>query len=214
MARLELEAKVRDESELGSGPSGRMRRAGELPAVVYGLHRDSVAVKVGERDFEGLQRQMRGTAVIYLQVGSIEEPVLLKEIHRHPITLQPYNIDFLRVDMTKPIQVPVQVVITGRPRELGPEEAFTQPTVEVHVECLPGDIPPVIEIDASEVTYERPLFVSDLDVAEAVRILTDPEAAIATVVRTALVLGEVPTAEEGDRAAVEEEGSGDGDGQG
>lgn len=206
MARLELEAKVRDESELGSGPAGRMRKAGELPAIVYGLHRDSVAVKVGERDFDGLQRQMRGTAVIYLQVGGIEEPVLLKEIHRHPISLQPYNIDFLRVDMTKPIQVSVQVVITARPAELGPEEAFTQPTVEVQVESMPGDIPPVIEVDASGVTYEKSMYVSDLEVPKGVTILTDPETAVATVVRAAQVLVEEPSEEEAEGEGLGEVG--------
>lgn len=202
MARLELEAKVRDESELGSGPAGRLRRAGELPGVVYGLKRDSVAVKVSERAFEGLERHMRGTAVVYLQVGSIEEPVLLKEIHRHPITLQPYNIDFLRVDMTKKIQVPVQVVLTGHPRDLGPEESFTQPTVEVLVECLPGDIPPVIEVDASGVTHESPLCVRDLPISSDVTMVTDPDATVAAVVRAVPAEAE-PTAEETEGEAAE-----------
>jgi large subunit ribosomal protein L25 len=153
--------------------------------------------------------------------------VLLKEIHRHPITRQPYNIDFLRVDLDKPIQVPVRVVVTAQPPELSVEEAFTQPTTEVLVECLPGEIPPVIELDASEVTMDSPLYVSDLEVGEKVTILTDPETAVATVVRAAQLIieeeeeeeeeglelaegEEAPEGEEGEEGEAAE-GEGDGD---
>jgi large subunit ribosomal protein L25 len=227
MARLELEAAVRDDSEIGSSAANRMRKDGVLPAVVYGLNRDSVAIKVDERTWDDLRRGMRGMAVIYLNVGNIEEPVLLKEIHRHPITRQPYNIDFLRVDLDKPIQVPVRVVVTAQPPELSVEEAFTQPTTEVLVECLPGEIPPVIELDASEVTMDSPLYVSDLEVGEKVTILTDPETAVATVVRAAQLIieeeeeeeeeglelaegEEAPEGEEGEEGEAAE-GEGDGD---
>lgn len=198
-----LDAQVRSEEEIGSNAAGRLRRAGSIPATVYGLRRDPVSIKIDERAFDTLQREMKGTAVIELNVGNILEPVVLQAVHRHPITLKPYNIDFLRIDMSKPIHVRVRVHVTAVPHDLEGNETFQLHADELLVECLPADIPPMIDLDASHVTTARPIHVGDLRVPAGVTVLTSPETVVAAVHRkgAAQALAEEAPAPEGEGAA-------------
>jgi len=202
MPVFSLDAHVRTESETGSSAAGKLRRAGSVPATVYGLRRDPVSIKVDGRAFDVLQREMKGTAVIELNVGSILEPVVLQTVHRHPITLKPYNIDFLRIDMSKPIHVKVRVHVTAVPHDLEGNETFQLHTDELLVECLPADIPPMVDVDASGVTSARPIHVGDLMVPGAVTVLTSAETVVGAVHRRGA--GQV-LAEEAELAAAGEE---------
>jgi len=199
-----LDAQVRTEQETGSNAVGKLRRSGSVPATVYGLRRDPVSIKVEARAFDVLQREMKGTAVIELNVGNILEPVLLQTVQRHPVTLKPYNIDFLRIDMSKPIHVKVRVHVTAVPHDLEGNETFQVHTDELLVECLPRDIPPVIDLDAREVTSARPVHVGDLAVPDAVTVLTGPETVVAAVHRRGATAALLPEDEEAAAAGQEE----------
>ncbi len=208
MPEFVLTAEIRDEKEHGKGPVGRMRREGVVPGVVYGLGRDSVSVKAPERELTGLVREMQGSGVVRLSIGNITEPVVIKEVQRHPVTRRPLNVDFLRIDMTKPIQIRVRLRIVDHPKDLAADESFNQTLNEVTVECLPADIPRVIEVDASGVTAAHPMTVGDLAVPEGLTVLDDPTNPVAVVNRS----GGAAEAEEGvespeDAAEVEGEDS-------
>lgn len=204
MPDLRLVAQRRTESEIGSGPSGRLRRAGWTPAVVYGLGREPVPVKFVERDFEHLLREAHGMHVISLTIEDQTEPVLLKALHRHPVTRRPLSADLIRVDLTKPIRANVRVRITARPTDLAADETFEHPTSEVEVECLPGLIPSQLEVDASAVTAGSPITVASMVVPEGVKILAPPDTPVAVVRRSGKAVPEVPSEEDEEAEAAPE----------
>ncbi len=183
MREFTLTADVRTENEVGKGPVGRMRREGTVPGVVYGLNRDSVAVKCPEHEFETVLRAMEGSGVIQLSVGQIVEPVMVKEIHRHPVTRRPLNIDFIRVDLTKPIHGQVRVFLSATPRDIAADEAFEHMLHVLPVEGLPAAIPPHVRVDASGVALHQPLYVRDVPLPENVSAAVPGDTYVAAVRR-------------------------------
>jgi large subunit ribosomal protein L25 len=181
MPVLSLNAEIRGEEELGSGPSGRLRRNGGIPAVIYGLSRDPVNVKIGEKEFADLIRGVEGTIILKLALGGVSEPAMIQSVQRHPVTRRPYCIDFLRIDMSKPIHVSVRVRVTATPTDLAAIERFAHITKHVEVECLPADIPSVIEVDASAVTTDTPLRAADLAMGERITLLTPGDTVIGRI---------------------------------
>jgi len=175
MPEFTLAAEVRSEDELGSGPVGRMRRTGVVPGVVYGLGRDSVAIKLGEHDFEAVVRSMQGVGVIQLTVGNLMEPVLVKEVARHPVTRRPLNIDFIRVRPRQADHRLGRVFLTAtratcRGRDVRAHAAHAP------VEGLPARIPPIVRVDASQVDpHATRCAVRDIPLPEGVTALLPGE---------------------------------------
>jgi large subunit ribosomal protein L25 len=201
MPEFTLTADVRSEKELGSGPVGRMRRGGVVPGVVYGLGRDSVAVKCDERDFEATLRSMQGMGVIQLTVGNLVEPVLVKSVARHPVTRRALNIDFIRVDLTKSIGATVRVFLSATPRDIAADEMFEHMVHAMPVEGLPDAIPPMVHVDASKVAMRHPLYVRDIPLPEGVTAVLPGDTQVAAIRRAGGSAAEEEAAEE--TAAVE-----------
>jgi large subunit ribosomal protein L25 len=204
MPQFTLEAARRPESETGKGPVGRMRRGGVVPGVIYGLHAEAIAVKVEEHEFETTIRAMQGVGVIDLSIDGNSVPVLVKQIARHPVTRRALNIDFYRIDLSKPMTVEIRVVLSAIPRDIAADETFVQPLHKLLVEGLPAAVPPSVHVDASQVTLRTPLLVRDVPLPEGVTSLIPPTTTVAAVQRAGVL--EVAEAEvEGDlEAAVAE----------
>src|SRR3954467_8283997 len=104
----------------GSRASGRLRGAGKVPATVYGLGNDPVAVAVEWRDLrQALTTEAGMNALINLEVdGHASELTIVKELQRHPIKRSVLHIDFLRVSRDVAIEVDVPIVLTGEAEQI------------------------------------------------------------------------------------------------
>jgi len=162
----------------------KLRRAGTLPAVVYGAGHESQAIAVDAREFEIIRRHAGRHAVLDLKLDSAKPlPVLLHAIQEHPVSRKTLHIDFLAVNMEEErnVDVPIQVV--------GESEAIDKlGGVLLHflnavvVRAKPDDIPSSVELDiTSLVDFEHVLHASDLVMPEGVTLITDPTEAIARV---------------------------------
>src|SRR5262245_43602863 len=90
----------------GTGASRRLRREGQIPAVVYGLGADPVAVSVGWRELRQCLKTDAGiNAVINLDVDGTRHLSIVKDIQRHPVRRDVIHVDFLRVDPTAEVTV-------------------------------------------------------------------------------------------------------------
>jgi len=159
----ELELSVEKRSEVGSAPARRLRSKGLIPAVLYGLGQDTITLKVPESEFEDLLRKGGGHQIIYLNLDGQRQPALVKDVQRHPITRRPLAIDFIRIDLSKPVTVSVPLQIVGTPEEDLPSEAnITLATHEVQIRGLPTNVPPVIEVDVAPLRLDRPVTIADL----------------------------------------------------
>lgn len=128
----------------------KLRRAGTLPAVVYGpMVEGADSVQVNARDFEFTFRDVGYTSLIDLKVGTEKSlPVFVREVQLHPVRRDILHIDFYAPNMTLPVEANVPVHTVGE-LEDGVEAEVTLGIFEVTVSALPDDIPNEIQADIS-----------------------------------------------------------------
>lgn len=161
-----------------------LRRAGKLPAVVYGHGYPSQAIQLDAREFALLRRHVGRNALVDLKVGSARAtPVLLHAVHEHPVSRKTLHADFYVVKMTQEMTVDVPITAIGESPaigRLGGTLLHLRETVEVR--ALPADLPSEIELDVTSLdSFEATLHASDLLMPPRVVLLTDPSEPIARV---------------------------------
>ncbi|MFO7300109.1 MAG: 50S ribosomal protein L25 [Actinomycetes bacterium] len=181
----------------GTRSSRRLRREGMVPAVVYGLGKDPVAIAVDARDLHAALHTDAGlNAVINLEIdGSQTVTTMAKVVERHPYRPEYRHVDFIRVDLTQPIQAEVVLHFEGEPIGVKEGGVLSPAKTHVMVEGLPAAIPGHIEVDVSGVEMGGILRVADLPAVDGVTYIDDPETVVLTVT--------TPAAEEPAEAAEE-----------
>ncbi len=107
-------------TDLGSRPSGRLRREGKVPAVVYGLGTDSVSITVPARELQHILAGEAGAnSLINLDVGGENVLTLARQIHRHPTKGLLVHVDFVRID--RDVAVSAEIPIHAHRRARGRE---------------------------------------------------------------------------------------------
>ena len=200
----------------------RLRREGLVPGVVYGGGADPISFQIEDRD---LRHALAETGAVFeVSVdGGAAEPAILKDAQRHPVRGHLMHVDFLRVDLNKPIHAAVTVELIGGEDSSGVTEGgvLQQLANELQVEARPADIPDVIQVDVSGMEINDTLTLSAVPAPSGVTFLDDlEETVIATCTPPRLqeeatdeiegeteVIGEGEAAAEGE--AAEGEGSGD-----
>ena len=168
-------------SEQGSRAMRRLRRAGEVPGIIYGGDAEPVAFAV---DALILRNTLaHAGAVLEVTVGDATENVVVKELQRHPVRGDILHADLLRVDMKVAIQTPVTIELLGGDDAPGVTEGgvLSQEYREATVEALPGDIPDVLTHDVSSMQVNDTLLLSELTAPSGVTFVDDPETVIATI---------------------------------
>ena len=183
MEKIELQATVR--KSVGNGPARVLRRAGQIPAVLYGRKIEPVLLSVNTKDLEQiLKKGSFGQFILNLVIQNgkkMTKPAIIKELQTHPVSGSLIHIDFYEVDMKRQIKVMVPVVTTGK--AAGIEEGGLLNIVrrEVEVFCLPGDIPEAIEIDISELSIGDSIHIEDVPLGENVEVSADVNFTVVTV---------------------------------
>jgi large subunit ribosomal protein L25 len=205
--------KADERKETGKGAARSLRRAGELPAVVYGEGK-SIPVKLNRKEMVQLISEgVAEHALITLKLKkgkakASEHPVLIKEYQVDPVSSRLLHVDFLEISLKEKIKVSIPIIIVGE--SLGVKEGgiLEQQEREVEIECLPTAIPQSIEIDAEHVDIGGALHISDLVAPEGAVILADPEKLVLSV--SAPKIEEEPVVEEEEEGAEPEVESGKG----
>ena len=193
---------------LGKGESGRLRRRGRIPAVVYG-HREPLAVSIDEHEFDTKFQHISESTIIRLQVGDQEREVLIRDFQEDAINGRVTHVDFYEVDKNRILRTNVSVQLVGAPvgvKEGGLLEHFVH---EVEVECLPAQLPEKIVLDVNELRLGHSLHVRELPPVEGVRFLNSPEQVVCAVVHKRMEVEkpvEAAAPVEGEEAAATEEG--------
>lgn len=157
----------------------------KIPAIMYGHGFDSRSISVQRNVFNKLFSVAGSSRLVDVAVDG-EAPVkaLIKEVQRHPLTMEPIHVDFHQVRMDEKMTVEVPIKFTGESeavKALG--GTLVKSLDEVEVTCLPADLPSFIEVDISKlVSFDERISVSDLVVAPGVVIHEDPRTMIANVV--------------------------------
>ncbi len=198
MEKLELQATVR--KSVGNGPARVLRRAGQIPAVLYGRKMETVLLSVSTKDLELILKDGSfGQVILNLVIQNgkkVTKAAMIKELQTHPVSGSLIHIDFYEVDMKRQIKVMVPVVTTGK--SVGIEEGGLLNIVrrELEVLCLPGDIPEAIEIDISEMAIGDSIHLEDVLLGENVEVVTDVNYTVVTVLSPKVEEEEVEEEEE------------------
>jgi large subunit ribosomal protein L25 len=185
----------------------RLRRAGQVPGVLYGGGEAPVAFTVGERE---LRHALHGKgAVLDVNVGGGKAaPAVLKDSQRHPVRGDLLHVDLLRVDLNVAIQAAVTVELVGADEAPGVVEGgiLEHVTREVNVEALPTDIPESLQVDVSKLEMNGTVSLGDVTAPAGITLLDDPETTILASI-TPPSVAEEPTDEvETETAVVGEAG--------
>ncbi|HOO20279.1 MAG TPA: 50S ribosomal protein L25 [Kiritimatiellia bacterium] len=184
MKETKLTAKLREAK--GSAASGRLRRTGWFPAVVYGEGRPGLDIQLNEHDFVMMLRSHRSENMILdLAVEGQEKTykVMLKAMQHHPITGRVIHVDFYEVSMTRAIQIEVPVKLLGVPNGVTNQGGMLEHVMRtMALECLPGDVIEELELDVTALDIGDTLRVRDVPVdTSKFKLLDDLDQVIVAV---------------------------------
>jgi large subunit ribosomal protein L25 len=172
--------KVSSRQPGGSREARRLRRAGNVPGVIYGGGAEPLSFQVAARE---LRTTLAGAhAVLDLEIeGSAPTPVMVKDLVRHPVSGATLHLDLLRVRLDQKIQSTVALELIGADDAPGVADGgvLEQVTHELTIEALPGDIPDSLTHDVSSMRINDTLTLDALTPPASVVLIDDPETVIA-----------------------------------
>ena len=182
--KFDLTVAVREQA--GKGAARSMRRAGKIPAVLYGQG-ECLSLIANPDDLVKILKSHAGsTALISLTVnGAKSKPsrtALLRDYQVDPITGAVLHADLFEISMSKPIRVKVPVKVIGSiPAGVKEGGVLHHNMRDIHVECLPAALPDHIEVDASALTIGSGIHVKEIGAREGIRFLDEPEQMVVSV---------------------------------
>jgi large subunit ribosomal protein L25 len=182
MERVTLTAEKRQEH--GKGAARTLRRAGMVPATLY-REGKAQSIKLNKKDLAKLINTVAGEQVMVdLNFTDGDKKLaLLKDYQVDPIKKELLHTDFFEVSLTEKVRITVHVATVGEPIGVKRDAGILQHTLrEIEIECLPGQIPGKIEVEISKLELGQSIHVSDLKIAEGIKIITDPGDVIVTVI--------------------------------
>ncbi|WP_233236464.1 50S ribosomal protein L25/general stress protein Ctc [Bordetella sp. LUAb4] len=157
----------------GSSASRRLRRAGRVPAIVYGVGTQPLNIEVDHNDiYHALRKEEFHSSILDMEIeGGKGEQVLLRAVQWHAYKQQVLHIDFQRVDASKALHTKVPLHFINA--EVSPAvklsaAIITHVLTEIEVSCLPGDLPKFIEADLSKLEAGASLHLADVTLPKGV----------------------------------------------
>lgn len=176
-----LTLSVEKRKKTGSGAPA-IRRAGSIPAVVYGAHQASTPITIEARAFEKVLRAA-GEATIVALAGLGEPlPTLIHEVDLDPITNHPRHVDFYAVTKGQMVQVAIPLVFIGESLAVEQGANLVKVLHELEVEADPMNLPHNIEVDISVLkAINDRIHAKDLALPMGVKLVSEPEEVVALV---------------------------------
>ncbi|WP_107659290.1 50S ribosomal protein L25/general stress protein Ctc [Nocardia suismassiliense] len=193
-----LEAAVR--TEFGKGAARRTRRAGNVPAVLYGHQADPQHLSLDARAFSAILREHGNNAVLSLVIDGKKQLALTKSVVVHPIRRYIEHADLLIIKKGEKVTADVNVIITG---DAAPGTLVTQDATTISIESDAMSIPESIEVSVEGVEAGTQINAGSLELPKGVTLNVDPETLIVNVITAPQSEAEVEEAAEAAEAAAE-----------
>ena len=191
----------------GKGASRRLRRAGQLPAIVYGGGKEPESIQLLHNTvFLATQHEWFYSAILDLDIDGSKQKVLVRDMQRHPFKPLILHVDFLRVNANEALRVRVPLHFIDQAKSPAGKTSgvvISHNLTDIEVSCLPGDLPEFIDVDLSELKVGDIVHLSDIRLPEGVEVAAlklGKEHDIA-VVTASFVQEEVEPAAEGEADA-------------
>jgi large subunit ribosomal protein L25 len=169
----------------GKNANRRLRKSGRIPAVMYGQGKEPVVVSVNPAQLNAILHSETGRNTIFgLSVdGSEQNNAMVKDYQLDPVQGHLIHADFLQIAMDRLLEVTVNVELVGEAEGVKLDGGIMDiVTRSIDVECLPADIPESIKVDVTALKINDYIRVKNLQTDAKVKILTDPEVVVVTIV--------------------------------
>lgn len=189
---VKLQAEPR--STFTKSAKSELRKAGRVPAVVYGKKFSGTPITVNEKEVQQIL-STRPNTLIELEVqGEFRDTAVIREIQRDSFSRRILSLAFHQVTRNEPVRlsVPLELMVTPEDKEL--EVQFLHYELEVH--CLPDQIPAVLQVDPEPLRQGRALLVEDIQLPDGVKTLLPPEEVVVTILNVAVPQAPVESEEE------------------
>lgn len=167
-----IEVQLRDDQ--GKGASRRLRHAGNVPAVVYGGDLPPRSIQMNHNTvFLLSQHEWFYSAILDLSLDGDVQPVLLRDMQRHPYKPQILHLDFQRVKADEVIRVRVPLHFLNEDKSPAGKTSgvvISHALTEVEVACLPRNLPEYIEVDLADFKPGDSVHLSQLNLPKGVEI--------------------------------------------
>lgn len=177
---IALSAKPR--SERGSQAVRRLRRQGQVPAVLYGHKEETLAIKLSSD--EVIKALRHGARVVDLKTeGGKEEKAFIRDLQWDHLGQHLLHVDFTRVSLDERIRVTVRLELRGTAPGVTAGGVLDQPLHDLEIECLAISIPESIRVPIGELQMDGVIYVKDLVLPAGVKTFADPEAIVVHVTK-------------------------------
>ena len=192
MSEVRLPAEPR--TEFGKGGARRTRRAGKIPAVIYGHGAAPRHVSLPAKEFGHAIKHGGANVLLTLSLNGAEELAIPKAIQRHPIKGVFEHVDLLAVRRGEKVTIDVPIVVVG---EVARGGLLAQESNVVSVEAEATQLPSEIQVNIDDLEIGSHVTAGDLTLPSGATLVTDPRQVL-------VLIQEAPTA-----ADLEEEGEGE-----
>jgi large subunit ribosomal protein L25 len=165
--------------------SRRLSTEGRIPAVLYGMGREAMAIEVARHDFEQfMHHHSAGSTLVEIQIEGEKKPVnaMIREMQLGVLKGEIMHVDFMAVSLDIAIHAVVTLRFVNDAAGVKAGGVLTIDKHEINIEAKPAEIPETLELDVSALEIGDSLHVSDVVAPAGVTILDDADLIIASVI--------------------------------
>lgn len=171
-----------EKREKTSASAPALRRAGFIPAVVYGAHQASTPITIPARAFEKVLREAGEATIVSLSGLGASLPTLIHEVDLDPITNQPRHVDFYAVTKGKKVEVAIPLVFIGESPAVKAGANLVKVLHELEVKADPMSLPHNFTVDLSTLmAINDRIHAKDITLPAGIELAVDPEEVVALV---------------------------------
>jgi large subunit ribosomal protein L25 len=158
-----------------------LRIAGKVPAVLYGDQVETTPISLDKKETTNILNKFSGSTILTIEIEGKEFATLVREIQQDYLKNELLHVDFLAVSLKEKLRTTVSISLVGEAPVLEEFSALIVSGIDqIEVECLPQDLPEVIEVDISTLNeIGAAIYMKDIPLLPDVDFLTDPEELIA-----------------------------------
>jgi len=171
-----LKAEIRQQT--GSKAAAKVRKNGQIPAIVYGHKKEPVAISLDTHDF--VEELHHGHRLLDVQIDKKPQKVIVKDLQYDHLGKDIIHADLMRVEAGETITVTVPIELKGTAK--GAEEGgiIQQHIDHLEVECKVTDIPESIVVSVKDLNVGDALHAHDIQLPDGLKLISDPQTLMVT----------------------------------
>ena len=189
---MEVTLRAEPRPKTGKGSARQTRLAGRVPAILYGRGMDPAPLAVDGRQMgQVLHTKAGANVLVNLEIeGGRRYLTMVREVQRHPVRGTLLHVDFVNTARDVKTHAEVPIAVVGESRGVREGGVLEHHMWALRVEALPTDIPPVMEVDISNLAIGDHLRVGDVTPPPGIELLDNPEEIILSIVEPQVSRGE------------------------